>query len=220
MITPLCLGEFCAMQALSLRNDVPQAASRPFDSARDGFVLAEGCGIAVLETLEHAQRRGARILAEFRGAGMSIDAHHLANPHPQGRGFGQAMSGALQDACVTASDVGYINAHGTSTRLCDELEAKAVHTVFGSHCGKLLMSSTKSMTGHLLGGAGGVEFAVIVQALQDQCCPPTINLESPAPECVGLDLVSGCARKSSFKAVLSNSFGFGGHNASLVVAAM
>ena len=217
-ITPLCLGEFCAMQALSLRNDAPQAASRPFDRARDGFVLAEGCGIAVLESEAHARSRGARPLAEFRGAGMSADAHHLACPHPAGRGFTQAMQGALRDAGLQAVDVGYLNAHGTSTKLCDELEASATRGVFGASCETLRMSSTKSMTGHLLGGAGGLEFAVIVQALLDQVCPPTLNLEAPAPECAGLNLVPGQAQKAVLRAALSNSFGFGGHNVSLVAA--
>jgi 3-oxoacyl-[acyl-carrier-protein] synthase II len=219
-ITPLSLASFGAMQALSMRNDDPCGASRPFDESRDGFVIAEGCGLAVLETSEHAARRGAKPLAEFRGAGMSSDAHHLANPHPEGRGYVQAMRWALEDGATAPSDIGYINAHATSTRMCDEIEAIAVHKVFGPHCARLMMSSTKSMTGHLLGGAGGLEFATIVQSLIDQVCPPTINLERPAEACAGLDLVPGRARKAELKAAMSNSFGFGGHNVSLLAAAI
>lgn len=218
VITPLGIGEFCAIQALSQRNDAPQGASRPFDTARDGFVMGEGCGIAVLETEDHARRRGARILAEFRGAGMSTDAHHLTCPHPEARGYSQAMAHALRDAELAHTDIGYINAHGTSTRLCDALEATAVRNTFKSHCSSLLMSSTKSMTGHLIGGAGGVEFAAIVQATLDQKCPPTINLEHPCAECEGIDLVANSSKSAKITGALSNSFGFGGHNVSLAVA--
>jgi len=218
-VTPLGIGEFCAIQALSQRNDSPESASRPFDEGRDGFVMGEGCGVAVLETEAHARGRGARVLAEFRGAGMSTDAFHLTAPHPTGRGYGQAMSRAMQDAGLDRADVGYINAHGTSTKMCDAMEATAIKTTFESHCERLLVSSTKSMTGHLIGGAGGVEFAVIVQALIDQVCPPTINLEHSSPECAGLDLVPLHAKPLSFKNALSNSFGFGGHNVCLAAGA-
>lgn len=219
VITPLGIGEFCAIQALSQRNDAPQGASRPFDCGRDGFIMGEGCGIAVLETEDHARKRGARILAEFRGAGMSTDAHHLTCPHPEARGYSQAMARALQDAELSCTDIEYINAHGTSTRLCDALEAAAVRKTFDSHCNLLKISSTKSMTGHLIGGAGGLEFAVIVQSTIEQKCPPTINLEHACPECEGMDLVPKYTKSAAIKAALSNSFGFGGHNVSLAVGA-
>ncbi|HSB63589.1 MAG TPA: beta-ketoacyl-ACP synthase II [Thermoanaerobaculia bacterium] len=218
-ITPLAIGGFCAMEALSLRNDAPEAASRPFDAGRDGFVMAEGSGIAVLETMEHAAGRGARPLAELRGAGSSTDAHHRTRPHPDGRGYAQAMTWALRDAGISPTDVQYVNAHATSTPVGDEIEALAVKGVFGSDRDDFLVSSTKSMTGHLLGASGALEFAVVVQALVDQVCPPTINLERPAKGCEGLDLVAGASRRAAVRNALSNSFGFGGHNVSLVVGA-
>ncbi len=218
-ITPLGIGGFCAMEALSLRNEAPTAASRPFDAGRDGFVMAEGSAIAVLETMEHAAGRGARPLAELRGAGSSTDAHHRTRPHPDGRGYAQSMTWALRDAGLSPADVQYVNAHATSTPVGDEIEAQAIRNVFGSGRADFLVSSTKSMTGHLLGASGALEFAVIVQALVDQVCPPTINLEQPAQGCEGLDLVPGASRRASLRNAVSNSFGFGGHNVSLVAGA-
>jgi 3-oxoacyl-[acyl-carrier-protein] synthase II len=218
-VTPLAIGGFCAMEVLSLRNDAPPAASRPFDDDRDGFVMAEGSGIAVLETMEHAVGRGARPLAELRGAGSSTDAHHRTRPHPEGRGYSQAMTWALADAGLSPTDVQYVNAHATSTPVGDEIEAQAIKGVFGPDRKDFLVSSTKSMTGHLLGASGALEFAVIVQALVDQVCPPTINLERPAKGCERLDLVAGAARPAAVRNALSNSFGFGGHNVSLLVGA-
>ena len=218
-ITPLGIGGFCAMEALSLRNEAPTAASRPFDAGRDGFVMAEGSAIAVLETMEHAAGRGARPLAELRGAGSSTDAYHRTRPHPDGRGYAQSMTWALRDAGLSPADVQYVNAHATSTPVGDEIEAQAIRNVFGSGRGDFLVSSTKSMTGHLLGASGALEFAVIVQALVDQVCPPTINLEQPAQGCEGLDLVPGASRRASLRNAVSNSFGFGGHNVSLVAGA-
>lgn len=215
-ITPLCLGAFCAMQALSLRNDSPNTASRPFDQTRDGFVLGEGCGIAVLETEEHLKKRGGVALAEFCGAGFSSDAHHQTCPHPTGRGYAQAMQWALQDSLLEAAEIDYINAHATSTKLCDEIELEAIKTVFNANRKKPFVSSTKSMTGHLLGAAGGVEFATIIESLRCQVCPPTINLSSPINNCEGFDLVPNRAKEVQMNYVMSNSFGFGGHNVSLI----
>ncbi|MEK7681909.1 MAG: beta-ketoacyl-ACP synthase II, partial [Chloroflexota bacterium] len=219
-ISPLTIGNFGAMHALSQRNEEPQRASRPFDEARDGFVLAEGSAVVVLERLEAARQRRAPIRAVFRGAGLSTDAYHLTAPHPEGLGYRQAMSLALEDGGLPLDAVGYLNAHATATRLCDELEARAIRTLF-ENAPQLRVSSTKSMTGHLLGAAGALEFCVAVQALQERLCPPTINLEQPTPEAQGLDLVPNAAREMApGSAVLSNSFGFGGHNVCLALSGL
>lgn len=215
-ITPMGLSGFARMNALSTRNDDPQHASRPFDRDRDGFVLAEGAGMVVLEELEHARRRGAPILAELLGYGMSADGNHMTAPDPMGTGAAYAMQSALRDARVNASDIGYVNAHGTSTPLGDKAETMAIKTVFGPAVKNLAVSSTKSQLGHLLGASGGVEFVVGVLALQSQVAPPTINLENQDPEC-DLDYVANEARSVPMKIALSNSFGFGGHNACLVL---
>ena len=215
-ITPMGLSGFGRMGALSTRNDAPEKASRPWDQGRDGFVLAEGAGILVLEEYEHAKRRGAHILAEMLGYGMSADASHMTAPDPEGRGAARAMQAAIQDAGLNPQDIQYVNAHGTSTPLGDKAEVVAIKTVFGPHAKKLAVSSTKSQIGHLLGASGGVEFVVCVLALQHQTLPPTINLDNPDPEC-DLDFVPHEARQGKLSAVLKNSFGFGGHNACLVV---
>jgi 3-oxoacyl-[acyl-carrier-protein] synthase II len=214
-ICPLGVGGFNAMKALSTRNDEPERASRPFDAGRDGFVMGEGAGLLVLEELEFAQKRGARILAEVIGYGMSGDAYHITSPAPNGEGAARCMKMAVHDAGIDPSSVGYINAHGTSTKYGDELETQAVKTVFGDHAYKIPVSSTKSMTGHLLGAAGGVEAVVSVLALDRGVLPPTINLEHPDPEC-DLDYVPNKARQAVVDVVMSNSFGFGGTNACLV----
>jgi len=215
-ITPLGLGGFCSMKALSTRNDQPEKASRPFDQNRDGFVMAEGSGIVVLEELEHARKRGARIYAEMAGYGASADAYHITAPDPEGTGMALAMESALQDAGLNPSDISYINAHGTSTDWNDLVETKAVKKVFGPAAREIPLSSTKSMTGHMLGAAGSAELVFCCLALRDSIVPPTINYETPDPEC-DLDYVPNQAREVSLQAILSNSFGFGGHNASLVV---
>jgi 3-oxoacyl-[acyl-carrier-protein] synthase II len=215
-ITPMGLSGFGRMGALSTRNEAPEKASRPWDQGRDGFVLAEGAGILVLEDYEHAKRRGAVILAEMLGYGMSADASHMTAPDPEGRGAARAMSSAIQDAGLNPSDIQYVNAHGTSTPLGDKAEVVAIKTVFGPHAPHLAVSSTKSQIGHLLGASGGVEFVVCVLALQNQTIPPTINLDDPDPEC-DLDFVPHEARSAKVNVVLKNSFGFGGHNACLVV---
>ncbi|MBM3251428.1 MAG: beta-ketoacyl-ACP synthase II [Candidatus Omnitrophica bacterium] len=215
-ITPLGLGGFCALKALSTRNDQPQKASRPFDRERDGFVMAEGAGIVVLEELEHAKKRKARIYAECVGYGLSADAYHITAPDPDGDGASRAMNMALSDAGVNPEEVGYINAHGTSTQLNDKVETMAIKKSFGAHAKKLAVSSIKSMTGHLLGAAGGVEFVTCVLAIRDNVLPPTINYEHPDPEC-DLDYVPNKARKTKVDVVMSNSLGFGGHNATLLV---
>jgi len=215
-ITPMGLSGFARMNALSTRNDDPQAASRPFDRDRDGFVLAEGAGIVVLEEYEHARKRGAPILAEVLGYGMSADGNHITAPDPEGAGAARAMLGAMRDARLNAEDIDYINAHGTSTPLGDKAETIAIKTVFNSHAKQLSVSSTKSQLGHLLGASGGVEFVVSVLALQHQVAPPTINLDNPDPAC-DLDYVPHQARPMKLRNVLTNSFGFGGHNACLVV---
>jgi len=215
-IVPTGFGGFCAMKALSTRNAEPQKASRPFDLERDGFVMAEGCGLVVLETLEHAQKRGARIYAEFSGYGMSCDAYHITAPDPAGYGAAQAMKAALKDAQLNPDEVDYINAHGTSTKLNDKVETKAIKLALGNQAKKVMVSSTKSMTGHLLGAAGGVEFVVCVLAIKDQVVPPTINYEYPDPDC-DLDYVPNTARTAKVDICLSNSLGFGGHNATLAV---
>jgi 3-oxoacyl-[acyl-carrier-protein] synthase II len=214
-ITPMGVGGFAAMKALSTRNDDPAHASRPWDAGRDGFVVGEGAGILVLESLEHAQKRNAPILAEIVGYGMSGDAYHMTQPEENGDGAYRVMMAALKDAKLSPSDIGYVNAHGTSTPIGDVIETRALKRVFGERSKRVPISSTKSMTGHLLGGAGGLEAGISVLALRDQTLPPTINLESPDPEC-DLDYVPNHARKASVEYALSNSFGFGGTNAALV----
>jgi 3-oxoacyl-[acyl-carrier-protein] synthase II len=215
IIVPLTIAGFCAMKAMSTRNDDPQKASRPFDAGRDGFVCGEGAGIVVLESLEHARRRDARIYAEIIGYGMTGDAHHMTAPDPEGDGAARAMAHALKDARLTPSDVGYVNAHGTSTPYNDRFETVAIKRVFGDHARKLAVSSTKSMTGHLLGAAGGVEAIATALALHHGLLPPTINYETPDPDC-DLDYVPNQARKQDVDVALSNAFGFGGTNATLV----
>ena len=215
VITPMGIGGFNAMKALSTRNDEPEKASRPFDADRDGFVMGEGVGIMVLESLEHARSRGARIYAEIAGYGMTADAYHMTSPAPEGEGAARCMAIALKDGGVAASEVDYINAHGTSTKYGDELESIAIKTVFKGHAYKLAVSSTKSMTGHLLGAAGGVEAVVCILCMRDNIVPPTINLDNPDPQC-DLDYVPHKARKMDVNCVMSNSFGFGGTNACLV----
>lgn len=215
-ITVLGVGGFCALKALSRRNNQPEKASRPFERDRDGFVMAEGAGIVVLETLEQAQKRGARIYAEVVGYGMSADAYHITAPDPEGEGASRAMELALKDAGLKPEDISYINAHGTSTILNDKIETLAIKRVFKDFAKKIPVSSTKSMTGHLLGAAGGVEFVICALAIRDQVIPPTINYEHPDPEC-DLDYVPNQARQAKVEACLSNSLGFGGHNASLII---
>jgi 3-oxoacyl-[acyl-carrier-protein] synthase II len=214
-ITPMGIGGFASMKALSTRNDDPSHASRPFDAQRDGFVVGEGAGILILESLEHAQKRGAQILAEIVGYGMSGDAYHITQPAENGDGAFRVMRAALKDAKLSPEDIGYVNAHGTSTPLGDCLETIALKRVFGERAKQVPASSTKSMTGHLLGGAGGLEAGISVLALRDQILPPTINQETPDPAC-DLDYVPNKARKASVEYALSNSFGFGGTNAALI----
>ena len=214
-ITPMGIGGFAAMKALSTRNDDPAHASRPWDSGRDGFVVGEGAGILVLESLEHAQKRNAPILAEIVGYGMSGDAYHMTQPEANGDGAYRVMMAALKDAKLAPDDISYVNALGTSTPIGDVIETRALKRVFGERAKKMPVSSTKSMTGHLLGGAGGLEAGISVLALRDQTLPPTINLEQPDPEC-DLDYVPNHARKAPVEYALSNSFGFGGTNAALV----
>jgi 3-oxoacyl-[acyl-carrier-protein] synthase II len=215
VVTPLALGGFCSMRALSTRNEEPEKASRPFELNRDGFVMGEGAGILVLEEMNHAIQRGAAILAEVAGYGLSGDAYHMTAPEPNGGGAVLCMSEAIRDAGLKPEDIDYINAHGTSTKLNDESEVRAIKTVFGEHARKIAVSSTKSMTGHLLGGAGGIEAIYTVLAIREGMIPPTINYETPDPAC-DLDFVPNTARKAAVKAAMSNSFGFGGTNASLV----
>jgi 3-oxoacyl-[acyl-carrier-protein] synthase II len=214
-ITPMGVGGFAAMKALSTRNNEPERASRPFDADRDGFVMGEGAGILVLESLEYAERRGAPILAELVGYGMSGDAHHITAPEGNGDGAYRVMRAAIRDARIEPQQIGYVNAHGTSTPLGDAIETKAMKRVFGENARKVAVSSTKSMTGHLLGGAGGLEAGISVLALRDQILPPTINQETPDPEC-DLDYVPNHARPAAVEYALSNSFGFGGTNAALL----
>ena len=214
-ITPMGIGGFAAMKALSTRNDDPARASRPWDAGRDGFVVGEGAGILILESLEHAQKRDAPILAEIVGYGMSGDAYHITQPEENGDGAYRVMKAAIKDAKLSADDIGYVNAHGTSTPIGDIIETRALKRVFGERAKRVPASSTKSMTGHLLGGAGGLEAGISVLALRDQILPPTINHETPDPEC-DLDYVPNHARKASFEYALSNSFGFGGTNAALI----
>ncbi len=215
VITPLTIGGFCSMKALSTRNHEPTRASRPFDKDRDGFVMGEGAGIMVLETLEHARRRDARIYAELVGYGMSADAYHITQPAPEGEGAVRSMRLALADAKVSPSEVEYINAHGTSTPAGDLNETLAIKTVFGDHARALAVSSTKSMTGHLLGAAGGIESVITVLTIAYGTLPPTINYETPDPGC-DLDYVPNTARAAQVRYALTNSFGFGGTNASLL----
>ena len=217
-ICPIALAAFNAARAMSTRNDNPKAASRPFDRDRDGFVLGEGAAVLVLETLEHALGRGAPILAEVVGYGLTADAYHITQPAEDGEGGARAMAMALRKAGLAPTEVDYINAHGTSTPLNDRTETQAIKAVFGEHACRLAVSSTKSMTGHLLGAAGAIEAAFCVLAIRDQVLPPTINLENPDPEC-DLDYVPNKARPARVRVAMSNAFGFGGHNSCLIVRA-
>jgi 3-oxoacyl-[acyl-carrier-protein] synthase II len=215
-INPIALSGFKNMGALSARNDEPERASRPFDAARDGFVTGEGAGVLVLESLEHARRRGAQIYCDLMGYGATTDAYHITAPDEMGRGAAWAMEQALDDAGLTPGEVDYINAHGTSTSLNDRIETWAIRTVFGAHADRLAVSSTKSMVGHLMGAAGAVEAIACVKSLETGWVHPTINYETPDPEC-DLDYVPNQARRLEPQVALSNSFGFGGHNACLVL---
>ncbi|MCK5242717.1 beta-ketoacyl-ACP synthase II [bacterium] len=215
-VCPLAVSGFCSARALSTRNDEPERASRPFDKDRDGFVIAEGCGLAVLESWEHAQARGAVILAEVGGYGMTDDAYHMTAPLPDGAGGAKAMELAIKDAGLNPEDIDYINAHGTSTGQGDIGETLAINKLFGGHAKKLAVSSTKSMIGHTLGAAGGVEFVAVVKSIMDQTLHQTINLENQDPQC-DLDYISEGPRKTTVNNVISNSFGFGGHNVSVLV---
>jgi 3-oxoacyl-[acyl-carrier-protein] synthase II len=215
-ITPIGLAGFCSMRALSTRNDEPEKASRPFDKERDGFVMAEGAGAVVLEELEHALKRGAKIYAEVVGYGATADAYHITAPHPEGEGAVNSMRLAIEEAGISPEEVSYINAHGTSTQLNDAAETKAIKKLFGEYAYKIPVSSTKSMTGHLLGAAGAVEFIATVMSVYTDKVHPTRNYEFPDPEC-DLDYVPGTYRELTVNYALSNSFGFGGHNASLLV---
>jgi 3-oxoacyl-[acyl-carrier-protein] synthase II len=216
---PTGIGGFASAKALSTRNDDPSSASRPWDLERDGFVLSDGAGVVMLESLEHAESRGADIYAELIGFGMNSDAHHMTAPAPNGAGAADCMRLAIEDAKINLEDVSYINAHGTSTPAGDLAETQAVKSVFGEHAYKLVMSSTKSMVGHMLGAAGGAEAIYSILALKEQIAPPTINLENPDPEC-DLDYVANSARNMQIKVALSNSFGFGGTNGTLVFRAV
>jgi 3-oxoacyl-[acyl-carrier-protein] synthase II len=215
-ITPMSISGFANMRALSERNEAPEKASRPFDKDRDGFVLSEGSGILIFEEYEHAKKRGAKILAEVLGYGASADGGHITQPDENGTGASKAMQRALADAKLNPADVGYINAHGTSTPLGDAAETRAIKNIFGEHAKKVSISSTKSQIGHLLGASGGVELVFTVLALRDSLIPPTINLETPDPDC-DLDYTPNQPRERRLVAAMSNSFGFGGHNASLLV---
>lgn len=214
--TVMGVGGFCALKALSRRNDDPEKACRPFDLNRDGFIMGEGAGIILLESLEHAQSRGAHILAELAGYGRTSDAYHATAPDESGLGAARAMQLAIDDAGMTPADISYINAHGTSTKLNDKVETLAIKTVFKDPAKKVPVSSTKSMTGHLLGAAGGIEAIASILAIRDSIIPPTINYETPDPDC-DLDYVPNTARKASLTVAMSNSLGFGGHNASIIV---
>jgi len=215
VITPLAVGGFSSMKALSTRNNEPEKASRPFDRDRDGFVMGEGAGIMVLEDMEHALSRGAKIYAEITGYGMTGDAYHITSPPPEGEGAARCMRASLKDANIHPEEIEYINAHGTSTKYGDELETQAIKSVFGKHAYKCAVSSTKSMTGHLLGAAGGVEGVICALGIFNKIIPPTINLENPDPEC-DLDYVPDKARAMDINMAMSNSFGFGGTNACII----
>ena len=216
-VTPLGLAGFCNMKALSTRNNSPAEASRPFDKDRDGFVMGEGAGMVVLEELEHARQRGARIYAEFTGFARTADGFHITQPEPEGKGAALAMKKALADAGLNPEDLAYINAHGTSTQLNDAMESKAIRSALGTYARKVAISSTKSMLGHLLGAAGGVEFIIATLAVHHNVIPPTINYHTPDPDC-DLDYVPNVAREITVNAAMSNTLGFGGHNASVIVA--
>ena len=215
-ITPVGLAGFQQAKALSTRNDSPPAASRPFDTDRDGFVMAEGAATLLIEDLDHARARSARIMAEIVGYGASSDAYHITLPEPDGKGAILSMLHALEDAELAPEDIDYINAHGTGTVAGDSVEVKAIRSVFGPHAGKLAVSSSKSVFGHLLGASGALESAVCMWAIRDDVCPPTINLDNPDPECRGLNLVPHQAQERPVNVVMNNSFGFGGHNVSLL----
>ena len=216
-IVPMGMAGFAAMRAMSTRNDAPTKASRPFDKDRDGFIMGEGAGVIVIEELEHAKKRGARIYAELVGYGLTSDAYHMSAPHPEGKGASRCMAMALKKAGLTTADVDYINMHGTSTPVGDVCETNAIKSLFGERAKNgLIVSSTKSMTGHLLGAAGAVETVACVLAMRDSLIPPTINLDEASPEC-DLDYVPHVAREKKVKVALNNSFGFGGHNATLIV---
>ncbi len=215
-ITPLSMAGFCAMKAMSTRNDDPARAVRPFDATRDGFVMGEGAGVVVLEALEHAEARGAQVLAEVIGYGVTADAYHITQPDPEGDGAYRSMAVAIADAGIAPEEIDYINAHGTSTPYNDRLETLAIKRLFGAHAKQLPVSSTKSMTAHLLGAAGGIEVIACVLALRRQVIPPTINYEVPDPDC-DLDYVPNAARPARLRTVMSNAFGFGGHNAILIL---
>ena len=215
-VTRLGYAGFCSMKAMSTRNDAPEKASRPFDAERDGFVMGEGAGVVILESLEYARRRGARVYCEVAGYGITGDAYHMSAPAPDGEGAARSMAMALKHARLNPEQISYINAHGTSTPVGDKCETTAIKTVFGAHARKVAVSSTKSMTGHLLGAAGGVETAICALAIRDNVVPPTINYEHPDPEC-DLDYVPNTARPMKVNACVNNSLGFGGHNATLVV---
>ena len=214
-IVPIGIGGFCAMRAMSTRNNDPKTASRPFDIGRDGFVMGEGAGVVVLEELEHAKARGARIYAELVGYGNSADANHITAPSPGGEGAARCMKMALRSAGLNPTDISYINAHGTSTPQGDIAETQALKTVFGEHARKLAVSSTKGATGHMLGAAGATELVLCVKAIQNDIVPPTINIENQDPEC-DLDYVPHKAREMKVSAIVNNSFGFGGHNATVI----
>ena len=218
-ITPFAYASFCAMKAMSTRNEDPSTACRPFSNGRDGFIMGEGAGVLVLESLEHAKKRGARIYCELAGYAATADAHHITMPDPEGKGLGMAMTRAIKSAGVSTDAVGYINAHGTSTPYNDKFETLAIKRVFGDRAKSVPVSSTKSMTGHLLGGAGGIESVICAKTLQTQTIAPTINLHDPDPEC-DLDYVPNVARTASVSTVLSNNLGFGGQNAAVVFRAV
>jgi 3-oxoacyl-[acyl-carrier-protein] synthase II len=215
-IVPLGIGGFCAMRAMSTRNDEPKKSSRPFDKDRDGFVMGEGAGVVVLEELEHAKKRGARIYAELAGYGNTADAYHMTSPSENGEGAARCMKMALRSSGLNPDQIGYINAHGTSTSVGDVCETKAIKTVFGDHAKKLAVSSTKGATGHMLGAAGAVELAMCCKAIETGVVPPTLNLDNPDAEC-DLDYVPHTARELKVDAVLNNSFGFGGHNSTTLL---
>ncbi|HEY1764565.1 MAG TPA: beta-ketoacyl-ACP synthase II [Opitutaceae bacterium] len=218
-ITPFAYASFCSMKAMSTRNDEPRRASRPFDRNRDGFIMGEGAGILVLESLEHARARGARIYCELAGYAATCDAYHITQPDPEGKGLSMAMRRALASAELPPAAIDYINAHGTSTPYNDKYETLSIKHVFGDHARSVPISSTKSMTGHLLGAAGGIESVICVKTIQEGIIPPTMNLEEPDPDC-DLDYVPNAARKVTVRAVLSNNLGFGGQNASVIFKAM